>query len=63
MHYDITDPWIPGLATCWLGGNCMNVLGYMTKSEHAIVKYSALQESSEAENADLKIQELAFILQ
>lgn len=41
----------------------MNVLGYMTKSEHAIVKYSALQESSEAENADLKIQELAFILQ
>jgi len=41
----------------------MNVSGYMTTKKHAIVKYSALQKPSEAENSDLEIQELAFILQ
>lgn len=41
----------------------MNISGCVTSKEHAIVKYSALQEFCEAENADLEVQELPLILQ
>lgn len=62
MHCCANEPSILGLATCWLCGNCMNIRLHDYK-EHVILKCSALQESSEAENADEEVQELAFILQ
>lgn len=39
----------------------LNISDYVTTKENAVVKYSAFQESPEAENADWEIQELAFI--